>query len=135
MDFPAPTDTLTDPLALLVIGHPTGPEDYSISQDTERDGHHAWLPYGLGSTVPVIDNEGFTSAGSSAELDNIHQQQQMPNEPMDSVKRTRKGKATTLKDADWEPHKDLIIDLYVSQQLPLPRVLEHMKREHGFEAK
>lgn len=53
---------------------------------------------------------------------------------MERLVNARKPKAPTLKDADWAPYKDLIIDLHSTQKKPLKWVREHMEREHGFKA-
>ena len=46
----------------------------------------------------------------------------------------RKSKAPTLRAADWEPHKARIIELHITQKLPLREVKVTMEREFGFVA-
>jgi hypothetical protein len=46
----------------------------------------------------------------------------------------RRQKATTLRDGDWDPHKDRIRELLSEQGLSIAKVAEIMEREHGFHA-
>src|ERR1700761_6055837 len=46
----------------------------------------------------------------------------------------KRPKARTLRDADWKPYDDRLIELNINQKVPLPRVMEIFKQEHGFEA-
>ena len=43
--------------------------------------------------------------------------------------RNRRSKATTLRDKDWEPYKQRIIDLHITQNIPLSEVVEIMKTQ------
>lgn len=49
-------------------------------------------------------------------------------------KKARKAKATTLRPSDWEPYKDLVIDLHTRQNLPLDKLKAVMEKEYGFVA-
>ena len=46
----------------------------------------------------------------------------------------RKRKAPTLKDSDWEPMKVRITQLYVEENLTVPRLREAIQTEFGFQA-
>jgi hypothetical protein len=50
------------------------------------------------------------------------------------LRRSRKSKAATLHDEHWEPYKGRIIDLHITQNKPLPEVIDIMKG-HGLDAK
>lgn len=45
--------------------------------------------------------------------------------------KTRKNKAPTLRDSDWEPYRDRITKLYTNKT-PLKQVKEMMETEFGF---
>jgi Clr5 domain len=60
-----------------------------------------------------------------------------PNEtPASSIQisKARKKKAPNLTAKAWEPYKARVIELHISQGVPLPRVKEIMEEEAGFEA-
>ncbi|KAF2267719.1 TPR-like protein [Lojkania enalia] len=48
--------------------------------------------------------------------------------------RKRQRKAPTLRADAWEPYKDRIIELHITQKLPLRKVKEIIKEEYGFTA-
>ncbi|KAL1613665.1 hypothetical protein SLS56_012249 [Neofusicoccum ribis] len=48
--------------------------------------------------------------------------------------RPRKRKAPTLRADDWEPYKKRILDLHITQNLPLPKVRQIIEEEYGFKA-
>ncbi len=45
-----------------------------------------------------------------------------------------RGRAATIPPELWEWHKDELCDLYLTQQLALPRVMSAMLAKHGFGA-
>lgn len=47
----------------------------------------------------------------------------------------RKRKARTLRDEDFEPYKNRIIELHVAQKVPLRKVSAMIEEEFGFAAK
>ncbi|KAF9770240.1 hypothetical protein IL306_012241 [Fusarium sp. DS 682] len=53
---------------------------------------------------------------------------------MDPPPKTRKKKARTLRDEDWEPYKDRILELYDTHKLPLEKVKVMIEEEFGFVA-
>ncbi|CAO2653511.1 Nn.00g029220.m01.CDS01 [Neocucurbitaria sp. VM-36] len=46
----------------------------------------------------------------------------------------RKRKAPTLRANDWEPYKDRVLELHVTEGLPLPEVKKRLEEESGFTA-
>lgn len=48
------------------------------------------------------------------------------------VHNKRKAKAPTLRERDWEPYKDVIIDMHISQGMSLPKVRSFLEEKHGF---
>jgi len=46
----------------------------------------------------------------------------------------RKPKATTLREADWVPHNERIIQLHITENMPLKDVRVIMQEQHGFSA-
>jgi len=57
-----------------------------------------------------------------------------PASPMGPPARPRKRKAPTLRTNDWEPYKERILDLHITQKLPLPKVKQMIEEEYGFKA-
>lgn len=57
-----------------------------------------------------------------------------PAPPMGPPTQPRKKKARTLRADDWEPYKAQIIELHITQKLPLRKVKEMIKEEFGFTA-
>jgi hypothetical protein len=49
-----------------------------------------------------------------------------------ATRQAKKRKAPTLRDKDWAPHKERIIELHITQNLPLRKVKEVMERDHDF---
>ncbi|CAN9213187.1 unnamed protein product [Alternaria alternata] len=48
--------------------------------------------------------------------------------------RARKKKAPTLRESDWEPYKDRIIQLHLTEKRPLTEVRTTVEQEFGFTA-
>lgn len=53
---------------------------------------------------------------------------------MDTPTRPRKRKAPTLQAEAWEPYKARILELHITQKLPLKLVKEAIESEYGFTA-
>lgn len=51
---------------------------------------------------------------------------------MGPPRRTRKKKAMTLRAEDWELYKERIVDLHITNNMPLPKVMQFMKENHSF---
>lgn len=54
--------------------------------------------------------------------------------PLVTAAPSRKRKAPTLRDADWEPKKARITQLYIDEQLTIPRLRDSLVGEFGFQA-
>jgi hypothetical protein len=48
--------------------------------------------------------------------------------------RPRKRKAATLRDDDWEPYRERILDLHIEQNMPLRKVKQLIEDKYGFKA-
>ncbi|KAH8731102.1 hypothetical protein GQ44DRAFT_604903 [Phaeosphaeriaceae sp. PMI808] len=48
--------------------------------------------------------------------------------------RPRKPKAPTLRAEVWEPYKERILELYVTKEVPLPKIIHIIENEYGFKA-
>lgn len=58
----------------------------------------------------------------------------LPTQSSLTQSKTRKRKAPTLRDTDWEPVKRRIVQLHINQNISLPDVREQVRNEFGFEA-
>lgn len=58
----------------------------------------------------------------------------MPAISMGPPTKGRKRKAPTLRADAWEPYKDRILELHITQKLPLREVKERISSEFGFTA-
>lgn len=112
--------------------------------------------YSIGDT-PTLDHEAQYQAGQAADLQ-LHVQQPFnsgdsedasasapaptssftklagPSSRMGPPTQSRKRKALTLREADWEPYKARILELFTTQELPLPKVKQIIEEEYGFKA-
>jgi Clr5 domain len=60
--------------------------------------------------------------------------QDIPVLPMGPPINTRKRKAPTLRREAWNPYRDRIIELHITQDLPLREVKNTIEKEFGFTA-
>ena len=67
-------------------------------------------------------------------IQHLSNTQYIPAEPMGPPINKRKRKAPTLRADAWEPYKDRIVELHVTQNLPLPKVKDIIQEEFGFTA-
>jgi hypothetical protein len=60
----------------------------------------------------------------------------LPPPHLDTMPATpqRKKKARTLRESDWEPYKERVIQLHLHEKRPLPEVKTLMEQEFGFTA-
>ncbi|KAF2811289.1 TPR-like protein [Mytilinidion resinicola] len=58
----------------------------------------------------------------------------VPTTSMGPPAKPRKRKAPTLRADDWEPYEDRILELHITQNLPLPKVMKIIEDETGFTA-
>jgi hypothetical protein len=99
-----------------------------------------------GNTTALYSN-GFAARQTSLSLnpnpnDTVAQSQQLPNSSDAAVRlmapppNPRKQKAPTLRVDDWKPVKARVIELHITQKLPLPEVKKIVERDlPGFTAK
>lgn len=78
---------------------------------------------------PLNMSQGIRYNGGSS-----HDAQALSATSMGPPTKTRRRKAPTLRAEDWEPYKARILELHVTQGLPLPTVKEKIKEEFGFSA-
>ncbi|KAF5669520.1 TPR-like protein [Fusarium heterosporum] len=69
---------------------------------------------------------------NEASSNNTKDTQMMPLTPMGPPPKTRKPKAPTRRAKDWEPYKARILELHITQKLPLKQVKELIEDEFGF---
>ncbi|KAF5637361.1 kinesin light chain 2 [Fusarium tjaetaba] len=67
-------------------------------------------------------------------MEDLRATQITPAPSMGPPRRSRKKKAPTLRDGDWEPFKDRILELYETYKLPLEKVKTMIEEEFGFTA-
>jgi hypothetical protein len=51
---------------------------------------------------------------------------------MNPPPRPRKRKAATLREDDWEPFKNRILELHIEEGMPLPKVKRKIEEQYGF---
>ncbi|KAH8690356.1 Clr5 domain-containing protein [Phaeosphaeriaceae sp. PMI808] len=85
-------------------------------------------PFSLSTALPSHEQHDAESAGNSQSAFVA------PASPMGPPARPRKRKAPTLRANVWEPYKDRILDLHITQGLVLPKVRQMMEEEYGFKA-
>ncbi|KAF2028075.1 hypothetical protein EK21DRAFT_32037, partial [Setomelanomma holmii] len=62
-------------------------------------------------------------------------EQASASSPMEPPAQPQKRKRwSTLRASDWEPHKERVFDLYVTQGLPLREVRQVLEEKTGFKA-
>jgi hypothetical protein len=76
----------------------------------------------------VLQMDIHATAGTSFDVEST------PNTPMGPPTKTRKRKAPTLRAEAWEPYKSRILDLHITQKLPLPEVKKRLESEFQFTA-
>jgi Clr5 domain len=70
----------------------------------------------------------------SHDVQNFSDIQDLPVLPMGPPINTRKRKAPTLRREAWNPYRDRIIELHITQGLPLREVKNTIEKESGFTA-
>lgn len=114
-----------------------GTEPWDIDLDILPFAEFSDYAYGLyGDKPPVC----LTKSSDETEIISHHQtdpvdlsmKQQNTCASMTPTNKTRKPKAKTLRDSDWQPFRDLIIDLHIRQNQTLLMVKVHMEQEYGF---
>jgi hypothetical protein len=75
-----------------------------------------------GQTAPVVLSHHLTTS-------NGHHSDGVSVQSMGPPPKSRKRKAPTLRDDDWEPVRARVIELHVTQNLPLPEVKKIVEDE------
>ena len=86
------------------------------------------FPFNTTPMAPVVQSHQIPVSG---EINDV------PVQPMAPPPRPRKRKAPTLREDEWAPFKDRIIELHIKQGLPLPKVkkiVEDVFKSSGFTA-
>ncbi|EXL56119.1 hypothetical protein FOCG_03815 [Fusarium oxysporum f. sp. radicis-lycopersici 26381] len=95
------------------------------------DQNHLYAP-----PNPAFDSfiQGLQDTSSTDNMDGLGAAQITPTPITGPPRKSRKKKAPTLRDEDWEPFKDRILELYETQKLPLEKVKTMIEEEFGFTA-
>ncbi|KAH8723293.1 hypothetical protein GQ44DRAFT_710465 [Phaeosphaeriaceae sp. PMI808] len=96
--------------------------------------NHAPHPFSLSTALPSHGQHDVEFAGNDQSASAASAAPAGPASPMGPPARPRKRKAPTLRADDWEPYKDRILDLHVTQGLSLPKVRQIIEKEYGFKA-
>jgi hypothetical protein len=130
-------------------------EHSAVERSSSAASYSQWLPlpsHDQGSYLPglVVQAHGDTTAHYSNRLaagqtslsldpnvnNMVAQSQQLPIfdgtadvQPMAPPPNTRKRKAPTLRVDDWEPVKSRVIELHITQKLPLPEAKKMVEEE------
>ncbi|EWY90059.1 hypothetical protein FOYG_07685 [Fusarium oxysporum NRRL 32931] len=85
---------------------------------------------------PAFDSfiQGLQDTSSTDNMDGLGAAQITPTPITGPPRKSRKKKAPTLRDEDWEPFKDRILELYETHKLPLEKVKTMIEDEFGFTA-
>ncbi|EMT63098.1 Kinesin light chain 2 [Fusarium odoratissimum] len=107
------------------------PHEQALGGQFIADQNHSYAP-----PDPAFDSfiQGFQDASSTDNMDGLGPAQITPTPTTGPPRRSRKKKAPTLRDEDWEPFKDRILELYETQKLPLEKVKNMIEEEFGFTA-
>jgi hypothetical protein len=95
---------------------------------------HTQLSQGEQSTTSLFDPSPLFDIEEDYDLESASNDQILPTNSMGPPTQLRKRKAPTLRAADWEPYKARIIELHITQRLPLKEVRQRIQEESGFTA-
>jgi len=105
---------------------------YPASQEVQHYGNTATFHHGDFTTSQIslpLDQDPATAALQLDQLPIAEETNIVPLQPMAPPPKPRKPKAPTLRLDKWEPVKARIIELHISQNLPLPKVKEIVEEE------
>jgi hypothetical protein len=124
----------------LNLSHPI-PSPYVAQQAYEPYGIHLapnptlqMQPQDEYFTIGPFDQSPAFGIHEHHDEESVSHIQTTPAIPMGPPTRTRKRKAPTLHANAWEPYKARIIELHITQGVPLKEVKEHIEKEFGFVA-
>ncbi|KAF1970545.1 hypothetical protein BU23DRAFT_600895 [Bimuria novae-zelandiae CBS 107.79] len=87
------------------------------------------------SLCPVLPNDKQHDAEPVGNSQSVFAAPAAPISPMGPPAQLRKRKAPTLHTDAWEPYKHRILELHLTQGLPLLEVGQKIEDEYGFKAK
>ncbi|KAF5633432.1 kinesin light chain 2 [Fusarium sp. NRRL 52700] len=107
------------------------PHEQVLDRHFFADQNHSYAPLG-----PPFDPsiQGLEDGSSVDNMDGRGAAQIAPAPTMSPLRKSRKKKAPTLRDEDFEPFKDRILELYETHKLPLEKVKSMIEEEFGFTA-
>ncbi|WKT45107.1 Tetratricopeptide repeat [Fusarium oxysporum f. sp. vasinfectum] len=107
------------------------PHEQALGGQFIADQNHSYAPPG-----PAFDSfiQGHQNASAIDNMDGLGAAQITPTPTTDPPRKSRKKKAPTLRDEDWEPFKGRILELYETHKLPLEKVKTMIEEEFGFTA-
>lgn len=126
-------DMLVEPFTHL--GHFDAEDEYIRTTRTEQDNRVPRPSVESSITNLAVNSTEFSYNEMADESYAVSYQQRVQRQSLKPPTRPRKPKVPTMKDVDWEPYKNMIIDAHVTQQQPLQQVRAYMEREHGFVAR
>jgi hypothetical protein len=154
MDYQQPSQ----PFPPLYTPQPPFPLQYGEHLGTEKlftEGYMHWFPLSYSHGGPLLNqmvqpqsNNAVFQQGSfsqnqvsllpySIPSSIVAQPSDVHVQPMAPPATSRKRKAPTLRDEDWEPVRARVIELHITQNLPLPEVkmvVEEEFKSFGFTA-
>lgn len=107
------------------------PHEQALGGQFIADQNHSYAP-----PDPTFDSfiQGLHDTSSTGNMDVLGAAQITPTPTTGPPRKSRKKKAPTLRDEDWEPFKDRILELYETHKLPLEKVKTMIEEEFGFTA-
>lgn len=141
MDFPSPSLPDLALADLSSLGFPDTTEHPPIAQQLYRDTALYSPPntqFESQYFTPIQSRNLYPSALPVTPPGHGQQDagnaQSMPTTPMAPPARPRKRKAPTLSADAWEPYKNRILELHITEKLPLPVVRKKIMEEFNFTA-
>jgi hypothetical protein len=108
------------------------PHEQALGGQFVVDQSHLYAPLDLAYDFSI---QGLQDGSSVDHMDGLLGAAQTTLIPStDPPRKSRKRKAPTLRDEDFEPFKDRILELYETQKLPLEEVKSIIEEEFGFTA-
>ncbi|RKL50408.1 hypothetical protein BFJ70_g1568 [Fusarium oxysporum] len=107
------------------------PHEQALGGQFIADQNHSYAP-----PDPAFDSfiQGPHDTSSTGNMDVLGAAQITPTPTTGPPRKSRKKKAPTLRDEDWEPFKGRILELYETHKLPLEKVKTMIEEEFGFTA-
>ncbi|RKK19638.1 hypothetical protein BFJ66_g6477 [Fusarium oxysporum f. sp. cepae] len=107
------------------------PHEQALGGQFIADRNHSYAP-----PDPTFDSfiQGLQDTSSTGNMDVLGAAQITPTPTTGPPRKSRKKKAPTLRDEDWEPFKDRNLELYETHKLPLEKVKTMIEEEFGFTA-